>query len=119
MRNRNGNGKLIVLSILLGCALLVLNVKVNELKHVKANTEIIQIDKGTYEYKDMYYIFCNVTECNADTFIVEINGEYEEFYMIDDYPIDENGKPEFESVVFKVLKQCYEDYDAWIVVDVR
>ena len=123
------NGKLIIMFLLLIGMLSFIGVKIFALtEYVKANTETIetetiennQMDIGTYEYKDTYYIICNVTECNMETFTVVVpNGSLQEFYMIDDFPIDDNGNPYFESVMFKVLKQGYEDYDAWIVIDVH
>ena len=95
----------------------------SEYTDTETDTEIttpIPVSAGIYEYEDMYYIFCVVTSCNEETFTAQLpNGEYESFYMIEDYPIDDNGNPYFESVVFKVLKEFYADYDAWIVMDVN
>ena len=125
--NKNGNG-IKIMFVLLLLSVAFMGTRVYALtEYVKANTmeietetnETEKLDVGIYEYKDTYYIFCIVTECNDETFtVVAPNGSLQEFYLMDDYPIDDNGNPCFESVVFKVLEQCYEDYDAWIVIDV-
>ena len=77
------------------------------------------MEYGIYEFGNTYYILCEVTECNPETFDAIVpNGNIETFYMVDDYPIDDNGNPIMKSVLFKVLKSAYDDYDAWVVIDV-
>ena len=86
---------------------------------ISVETTQTPMELGTYEYGNKYYVLCEVTECNMETFtIVAPDGSLQEFYMIEDYPIDDNGNPIMKTVLFKVLKSAYEDYNAWIVIDV-
>ena len=83
-------------------------------------TTPIPVIVGVDEYEDDYYIFCSVEEIKSDTFVVRLpNGELEEFYMLSDPPIDDNGNPMFTIVVFKVAKhECY-DFDKWVAFSVN
>ena len=72
-----------------------------------------------YEREGYWYIYCVVTEVNEDTYVVQMPwNEYEEFYMIQDPPIDEFGNPDFTVVVFKVPKELLNDYDKYVVINV-
>lgn len=85
-------------------------------EEVTTTTEIVP----GIEADDKYlYIFCEVTETTPNTFTALLpNGNLEEFYMIQDPPIDSNGNPWFSVVVFRVEKGNEDNLDAWKVLTV-
>lgn len=80
-----------------------------------------EIALGIEYYDGYYYVFCEVAECNGDTFIAILptDGSYQEFYMIADPPVDDFGNPEFTICVFKVAEEDFyaNNYDAWVVIN--
>lgn len=77
---------------------------------------------GVYEYKGYLHINCAVTDISDDyeTFTVFLpTGEYEEFYMIQDPPVDDECNPYFERITFIVPKESYEDLNQWKVFAVQ
>ena len=95
-----------------------------ETEETETETEIglnaKEIGLGMYEEDDYLYVICDVVELNEDTFCTVMpNGELHEYYMIEDYPIDDNGRPYFTLVCFKVAMENQEDYTKYEVVTVR
>ena len=78
-----------------------------------------EISLGIEEYKGDWFVFCVVTEIREDTFVVEMPwGDLEEFYMMQDPPIDDFGNPYFTTVVFRVPKELWTDFSKYEVISV-
>lgn len=101
---------------------------------VYATTEVADAMNSTYkeematetetnseeQYENYTYVICDVTETNTKFFVAEMpNGELHEYYMVEDYPIDELGNPYFELVCFKVTMETQDNYSTYEIVAVR
>ena len=70
--------------------------------------------------KEYVYVICDITDINESFFWALMpNGEIQRFHMIQDPPMDENGAPYFELVVFKVPSDGMDNYDNYETLTVR
>ena len=66
------------------------------------------------------YIICDITDVNESYFWALMpNGDVQRFHMVQDPPMDENGAPYFELVVFEVPSDEMENYDNYKTLTVR
>ena len=85
-------------------------------------TETVSVETETAETTETNYtyIICDVVELDTETFTALLpNGNLEIFYMIEDYPCDEQNNPYFEIVCFKIPTDTIDNLDTWEVVALR
>ncbi len=110
--------KLVILTMLLSA--ITFNAYGTE--NVDATTEIetMKTEVTEPETTEYIYVICDVTETNEEFFTALMpNGELHEYYMVEDFPIDEEGNPSFELVCFKVATETQDDYSTYETVTVR
>ena len=108
--------RLLALSIATVCTIAVVSTLPKEVS-AEPTENIIEVVETEQNYT---YPICDVVELNAETFTAILpNGNLEVFYMIEDFPIDEEGNPYFELVCFKVPTETMDNLNTWEVVGVR